>query len=301
MSPKPQNVLPLPPRRSPEQYRQRAREFASACAAGDDAVNAWAARWVREALNSAPGIPDHQRRVAERRARQIADFARERLTPAARTLSQAQFVIARALGFASWPALVHLAEQLSAQDSTRPAFERAAAGVQTRRADLLLERGARMDAGIVCSCLMNGWPEAAAHLAERGARLDMEAAGGIGRLDFVARHFEAPNSPSPAECAREQDSIVVRPARRGAFPAGQRSGCRGARPQGREHGTARSVPTSAMLHWSSCCWSATPPPTRRTRGTHRRSIGRYAPGSMSVKTATSSQRSRRCCWKRVRR
>lgn len=118
MYPNPQDVLPLPPRPSLEHYRKRAKDLARACRSGDRAVGDWAARWVRQAVESAPGIPDHQRHDAERRAAQIAEFARQRLAPARCALSQAQFVIARALGFASWPALVHHVEELSAHDST---------------------------------------------------------------------------------------------------------------------------------------------------------------------------------------
>ncbi|MDE3173957.1 MAG: ankyrin repeat domain-containing protein, partial [Gemmatimonadota bacterium] len=254
----------------------------------------WAARWVRQAVESHPGIPDHQRRDTERRARQIADFARERLAPAGCALSQAQLVIARALGFASWPALIGHVEQLVDRESAGSAFERAAdaivsgdlpalerllaqhpalvrerssrehratllhyvsangveswrqktppnavdvarllldagavvdaeadvygggattlglvvtsahpraAGVQNALADLLLDRGARMHARVAWYCLMNGCPEAAAHVVERGAPLDLESAAGIGRLDYVARCFEPPRAPSPAEVA----------------------------------------------------------------------------------------------------
>jgi ankyrin repeat protein len=63
------------------------------------------------------------------------------------------------------------------------------AGVQNTLADLLLERGARMSASIVHACLANGCPEAAAHMAQRGAPLDLEEAAGIGRLDVVEQYF----------------------------------------------------------------------------------------------------------------
>jgi hypothetical protein len=70
--------------------------------------------------------------------------------------------------------------------SAHPRF----AGVQNQLADLLLERGARMDKGIVRACLANGCPEAAVHMAERGASLDLDEAAGIGRRDVVQQHFE---------------------------------------------------------------------------------------------------------------
>ena len=48
---------------------------------------------------------------------------------------------------------------------------------------------------------MNGCPAAAAHMAARGASLDLEEAAGLGRLDLVARHFEPPREPSSIESA----------------------------------------------------------------------------------------------------
>jgi hypothetical protein len=75
------------------------------------------------------------------------------------------------------------------------------AGVQNALADLLLERGARMDAAIVRSCLRNGCPEAAAHLASRGAAVGLEEAAGLGRLDVVARCFAAPRTVSHEDAA----------------------------------------------------------------------------------------------------
>lgn len=66
------------------------------------------------------------------------------------------------------------------------------AGVQTELLDLLLKRGATIEVfrnrgsePIVNICLANGRQESAALLAERGARLDLEGAAGLGRLDLV--------------------------------------------------------------------------------------------------------------------
>lgn len=71
------------------------------------------------------------------------------------------------------------------------------AGVQNELIDLLLDHGAEIDhrtsAGnrqsSVLGALANGRREAAEHLAERGARLGLEAAAGVGRLDVVKRFF----------------------------------------------------------------------------------------------------------------
>jgi hypothetical protein len=56
---------------------------------------------------------------------------------------------------------------------------------------LLLDRGATIDGGDVVSCLRNGREPAAEYLAERGARLDLEGAAGVGRLDIVKSFFNA--------------------------------------------------------------------------------------------------------------
>lgn len=294
MFPNPQDVLPLPPRPDAAHYRKRAKDLVKACRSGDSAIQTWATRWVDALLGLHPEGCQLSRREAERRARQIAGFARDRLTPTGCALSQAQFVVARAHGFLSWPKLVCHIEGLSAAESDVSMFERAAdaitsgdlaaldrllaahpglvharsgrehratllhyvsangvenyrqrtpanvvaiarrlldagsdvdseadvygggcttlglvvtstppreVGVQIALADLLLERGARIDAGIVRSCLMNGCPEAAAHMAARGASVNLEEAAGIGRLDVMARYFDPPRTLPEADAA----------------------------------------------------------------------------------------------------
>src|SRR5262249_26371021 len=65
----------------------------------------------------------------------------------------------------------------------------AVAGVQIALLDTLLEAGASVDApwdrSVVRAALANGRGDAAKYLADRGARLDLEAAAGVGRLDVV--------------------------------------------------------------------------------------------------------------------
>ncbi|HEX5601997.1 MAG TPA: ankyrin repeat domain-containing protein [Pyrinomonadaceae bacterium] len=78
------------------------------------------------------------------------------------------------------------------------------AGVQNPLLQLLLDYGAEIDhktgAGnrqsSVLGALANGRPEAAAYLAERGARLNLEAAAGVGRLDVVKSFFKIKTTPS---------------------------------------------------------------------------------------------------------
>ncbi|MGH7446780.1 MAG: ankyrin repeat domain-containing protein, partial [Longimicrobiales bacterium] len=73
------------------------------------------------------------------------------------------------------------------------------AGVQIPLIDLLLERGAAIDgvrpgASSVRDALANGCPEAAQALADRGARLDIVAAAGVGRLDLVRKYSDGANA-----------------------------------------------------------------------------------------------------------
>ena len=282
MYPNPQDAVPLPPRPDVEQYRRRAKELVKACHEGGDAIPLWAARWVDRLFALHPDLPDFARQDARRRSEQITGFARERLGSDC-TLSQAQFVLARAHGFASWPRLVHHIEALTGGRPDHSAFERAAdaivhgdiatleqllaehpalvrerstrdhrstllhytsangvesyrqrtppniltiagalldagaevdaeadvygraattlaltvtsshpraAGLQIPLADLLLERGARIDPDIVGYCLVNGCPEAAAHMAERGAPVDLCAAAALGDLARVQAAFD---------------------------------------------------------------------------------------------------------------
>src|SRR5438874_3058837 len=76
-----------------------------------------------------------------------------------------------------------------------------AAGVQLPLMDLLIEHGALIDGpdggSAVNGCLHNGRGEAAEYLASRGARLDLEGAAGVGRLDVVKSFFNADGSLKP--------------------------------------------------------------------------------------------------------
>ena len=73
------------------------------------------------------------------------------------------------------------------------------AGVQEDLMGELLARGAALEdpkAGgnnqsAIAGCLANGRPQAARYLAERGARLDLDGAAGVGMLDAVERFFNA--------------------------------------------------------------------------------------------------------------
>jgi hypothetical protein len=76
-------------------------------------------------------------------------------------------------------------------------------GVQEALIDTLLAHGASFEGAvapdytagsIVNACLANGRGRAAAQLAERGARLDLEGAAGVGRMDVVRSFFNEDGS-----------------------------------------------------------------------------------------------------------
>jgi hypothetical protein len=109
--PNPQDALPLPPRPSLEQYKKRAKDLVKACKSGDPAaIRAWAARW---------GDTD------TRHIDEIEQFARAKLSGSC-ALTAAQFVIARAHGFESWPKMAKHLETLARANSAVSAFETAA-------------------------------------------------------------------------------------------------------------------------------------------------------------------------------
>jgi ankyrin repeat protein len=73
-------------------------------------------------------------------------------------------------------------------------YHPAKAGVQLELLDILLQAGACVDGApggwnSVVAALHNGRGEAAAFLAQRGARLDLEAAAGTGRVDMLPRYI----------------------------------------------------------------------------------------------------------------
>ena len=112
-------------------------------------------------------------------------------------------------------------------------------GVQIALLDTLLAWGAWMErpglAGnghdAVLGCLANGQPEAAAHLASRGAPLQLASAAGVGRLDIVeAKLQDAPDRAAVQQafmyaCGYGHLQVAERLLLAGAEPAvGDRTG-----------------------------------------------------------------------------
>jgi ankyrin repeat protein len=84
---------------------------------------------------------------------------------------------------------------------TATSYHPRAAGVQLALMQLLIRYGAIIDGPDVGSavngCLHYGRGEAAEFLANRGARLDLEGAAGVGRLDIVSSFFNDDGSLKP--------------------------------------------------------------------------------------------------------
>jgi hypothetical protein len=320
--PNPQDALPLPPSPNLEQYRKRAKDLLKASQSPDPtAIRIWATNWINSLVRLSDLILTPQLPVrVEHWLDQLEQFAHNELPQATwggrhssvppseaqrsdpATLAAAQFIIARAQGFESWPKLAKHLEAVARANSPVNHFEQAAdaivtgdvaglkkilhvhpdlirarstrrhqatllhyisangvegyrqktprnvvqiaatllhagadvnatadvyggsttlalvatslhperAGVQEALLQLLLDQGASLDfpAGlIVHACLANGRVLAAEFLASRGARVDLEAAAGLGRLDVVQIFFDE-SSPANATNAQKERALL---------------------------------------------------------------------------------------------
>ena len=151
MFPNPQDALPLPLHPNLNQYKKRAKDLLKASKSTDPAaIRTWAAEWIASLvrlsnLTITPQLPvriDHW-------TDELENFARKEMPQTtwgrshssvppseakrsdAATLTTAQFVIARAQGFESWPKLAHHIEAATRADSAVSNFERAADAIVT--------------------------------------------------------------------------------------------------------------------------------------------------------------------------
>jgi ankyrin repeat protein len=131
MYPNPQEALPLTPRPNLEHYRKLAKDLVKACRSSEaTAIRAWAIRWIDR-------LATLERRVKtlqtaddmDATAGRVEEFARKQFTGGECSLTTAQFVIARAHGFASWPKFASHLKSLLDKTSTVAAFEAAALAV----------------------------------------------------------------------------------------------------------------------------------------------------------------------------
>jgi hypothetical protein len=88
------------------------------------------------------------------------------------------------------------------------------AGVLVPLLELLLARGASIDGApggwnIVNACLANGRKLGSEFIASRGARLDLEGASGVGRLDLVESFFHEDGSLKPNATKKQMESGFI--------------------------------------------------------------------------------------------
>ncbi|MGH8187444.1 MAG: hypothetical protein ACREUC_12860, partial [Steroidobacteraceae bacterium] len=116
MYPNAQEALPFTARPNLEHYRKLAKELVKACKSDDpEAIRAWATRWIGR-------LEAKYRDVVIDR---VEEYARAHLSKAACALTTAQFLIARAHGFLSWPKFAKHIESLGRAGSPVSAYEKA--------------------------------------------------------------------------------------------------------------------------------------------------------------------------------
>lgn len=155
MYPNAQDVLPLPPRPSLDQYKKRAKDLLKAAQVGESAIHEWTVKWIEDLVAlQLDMVQSWNRRAIDHYVRQIESFAKARLLgdddsgPVRPALTSAQFVIARAHGFASWPKFAAHLESLARASSPVSTFESAADAVVSGDA-VTLERLLREHPGLV--------------------------------------------------------------------------------------------------------------------------------------------------------
>ena len=113
------DALSLPNSPNLDHYKKLAKEFQHACQSErPDAIREWAAAWLRRRSDADAGDIDRAVRTWERLVKQRPSVAQCGLT-------DAQFFIARAHGFASWPEFAKHIDALARQQSGTAIFESA--------------------------------------------------------------------------------------------------------------------------------------------------------------------------------
>jgi hypothetical protein len=139
MYPNPQEALPLTPRPNLEQYRKLAKDLIKACKSSDaEAIRTWASRWI-ERLSTLQHRPKTLQTADDLNAsaRRVEEFSRTQFSGSKCSLTTAQFVIARAHGFASWPKFASHLQSLQDRASIVAAFETATVAVVSGDTDKL--------------------------------------------------------------------------------------------------------------------------------------------------------------------
>jgi len=128
MYPNPQDVLPLPPRPNLEQYKKLAKELVRASQSTHrEAIHSWASLWVKN-LARLKDRSTTRKTADDPRIHAFAEFAQRKLSKT-HSLTDAQWVIARAQGFSSWPKLAKHIAALTSAASEIAQFEAASEAI----------------------------------------------------------------------------------------------------------------------------------------------------------------------------
>jgi ankyrin repeat protein len=134
MFPNPQDALPLPARPSIEQYKKLAKDLVKAATSPDPlTLKKWTQSWIESLvrlsnLTFTPHLPVSIARWIDGLE---AFVCREKQSGKRFSATRAQFVIARAHGFESWPKFAKHLQALAQANSPESEFENAAAAIVT--------------------------------------------------------------------------------------------------------------------------------------------------------------------------
>jgi len=174
--------------------------------------------WLRQLLRENPGLVrghstrEHQATLLQYVAANGVEGYRQRIAKNAVELATILLKAGAEVDAPNWPdgpagPGTALGEVATSMHSKR-------AGVQNALLELLLNHGALIDGlpggwNPLLAALHNDRPEAAAFLASRGARLTLEGAGGVGRLDVVMSYFNEDGSLKPSATEAQKQSAFV--------------------------------------------------------------------------------------------
>jgi hypothetical protein len=133
MFPNPQDALPVPVCPSIEQYKKLTKDLVKAATSPDPpALNKWAQSWIESLVRlSNLTITSHLPVSIDRWIDGLETFVRHQKSGKRLSATRAQFVIARAHGFESWPKFAKHLQALAQANSPESEFENAAAAIVT--------------------------------------------------------------------------------------------------------------------------------------------------------------------------
>jgi ankyrin repeat protein len=127
MFPNPHDALPFPTRPNLEQYKKRAKELVIAANTRDSAaLHTWTAEWLQKLASLANFESADQLQLGDGWVGNFEGFVKIQKSAGKLPLSKAQFVLARAHGFESWPKFVMHLDRIGRENSAESGFEAAA-------------------------------------------------------------------------------------------------------------------------------------------------------------------------------